>query len=191
MLWRGEMLRLPRNTAAQAGLGLTSGFLTGFGSVGGPPLVLLHPRRFRSGGTQARRRHRRGGTVAGRGHPIDDRFRCTAAGRRVRGASAGAVFLRRWDSRRKVVPAVERACLSAHSAGGTVHLGGHTQDDQPRTAPLVIIGHQRTRSWRATWAVQCRRKSCAADPNGLPLWATIEKVRRIGGSEDFSAISDP
>lgn len=40
MVWRGEMLRLPRNTAAQAGVGLTSGFLTGFGSVGGPPLVL-------------------------------------------------------------------------------------------------------------------------------------------------------
>jgi len=40
MVWRGSTLGLPRGTGAQFGVGLTSGFLTGFGSVGGPPLVL-------------------------------------------------------------------------------------------------------------------------------------------------------
>jgi uncharacterized membrane protein YfcA len=40
MMWRGKALWLPRGTATQISVGATSGFLTGFGSVGGPPLVL-------------------------------------------------------------------------------------------------------------------------------------------------------
>jgi len=40
MVWRNKTIGLPRGTGAQVGVGLTSGFLTGFGSVGGPPLVL-------------------------------------------------------------------------------------------------------------------------------------------------------
>jgi uncharacterized protein len=40
MVWSGSSLRLPRGTGGQVGVGLTSGFLTGFGSVGVPPLVL-------------------------------------------------------------------------------------------------------------------------------------------------------
>lgn len=40
MVWRGATLGLPRGAGAQVGVGLSSGFLTGFGSVGGPPLVL-------------------------------------------------------------------------------------------------------------------------------------------------------
>lgn len=40
MVWKGSALRMPRGTATKIGVGATSGFLTGFGSVGGPPLVL-------------------------------------------------------------------------------------------------------------------------------------------------------
>lgn len=38
--WRGEIFWLPRGPFTRVGVGATSGFLTGFGSVGGPPLVL-------------------------------------------------------------------------------------------------------------------------------------------------------
>jgi uncharacterized membrane protein YfcA len=40
LVWKGAALRLPRGTATQVGVGAASGFLTGFGSIGGPPLVL-------------------------------------------------------------------------------------------------------------------------------------------------------
>jgi uncharacterized membrane protein YfcA len=40
LVWRGAGLRLPRGPGGEAGTGLISGFLTGFGSIGGPPLVL-------------------------------------------------------------------------------------------------------------------------------------------------------
>ncbi|MEP7299967.1 MAG: sulfite exporter TauE/SafE family protein [Caldimonas sp.] len=40
VVWRGATLRLPRGTSGEVATGLVSGFLTGFGSIGGPPLVL-------------------------------------------------------------------------------------------------------------------------------------------------------
>ncbi len=40
LMWRGMSLPLPRGTAGETGAGVASGFLTGFGSIGGPPLVL-------------------------------------------------------------------------------------------------------------------------------------------------------
>lgn len=40
LMWRGMSLPLPRGTAGEAAAGVASGFLTGFGSIGGPPLVL-------------------------------------------------------------------------------------------------------------------------------------------------------
>lgn len=40
MVWRGMPLRLPGGQRGDVGIGLVSGFLTGFGSIGGPPMVL-------------------------------------------------------------------------------------------------------------------------------------------------------
>lgn len=40
LVWQGIGLGVPRDTRGEAGTGLISGFLTGFGSIGGPPLVL-------------------------------------------------------------------------------------------------------------------------------------------------------
>jgi len=40
LVWSGTSLGLPRGAGGQIGTGLASGFLTGFGSIGGPPLVL-------------------------------------------------------------------------------------------------------------------------------------------------------
>jgi len=40
LVWVGFGLGMPRGTKGEAGTGLLSGFLTGFGSIGGPPLVL-------------------------------------------------------------------------------------------------------------------------------------------------------
>ncbi|MCZ7558737.1 MAG: sulfite exporter TauE/SafE family protein [Burkholderiaceae bacterium] len=37
LMWRGMSLPLPRGTAGETGAGVASGFLTGFGSIGGPP----------------------------------------------------------------------------------------------------------------------------------------------------------
>jgi len=40
LVWRGINFGIPRGTPGETGTGLVSGFLTGFGSIGGPPLVL-------------------------------------------------------------------------------------------------------------------------------------------------------
>lgn len=40
LMWRGTALPLPRGTRGETGAGMMSGFLAGFGSIGGPPLVL-------------------------------------------------------------------------------------------------------------------------------------------------------
>ena len=40
LMWRGTDLPLPRGSRGETGAGIVSGFLTGFGSIGGPPLVL-------------------------------------------------------------------------------------------------------------------------------------------------------
>ncbi len=40
LMWRGTAVPLPRGRRGETAAGVMSGFLTGFGSIGGPPLVL-------------------------------------------------------------------------------------------------------------------------------------------------------